>query len=172
MAGKGKFGGKKLLEMAGEALTSPKFLEYIEGANLGDLVNSALHSPFGAQMVESLTRMAEDLKERYEITGWKWHADRENNRFVIELEINTKEMRTDFVTHFGTFMSDLQAKFGGGFDMFIQLYRIEKYSCVEVDNKVEIVFSTSRVADLEAVILEISSADVNFEGDDKNGGEG
>jgi len=166
MAGNGRLGGKRLLEMAGAALKSPKFLDYLGDANLGDLVNSALHSPFGAQMVEALTQMGEDLKERYEITGWKWRADRENNKFVIELEIDTAEMRKDFVTHFGTFMSDLQAKFGGGFDMFINLYKIEGYSCREEDDKVEIVFSTSRVADLEAVILELSSADVKFEGDD------
>lgn len=167
---KGKF-GERLVEMAGEALTSPVFLEYVKDANLGDLVNAALHSPFGAQMIKNLTEMGEDLKERYEITGWKWHADRENNTFVIELNIDTPEMRKDFVTHFDTFMSDLQAKFGGGFDMFIKLYKIEGYSCREEGDKVEVVFSTTRVADLEAVILEIGAADIKFKGDDENGGE-
>lgn len=159
-------------KIAGKVLTSPKFLEFISNANLGDLVNQALQMPgLKEKLLGTVTEMSRDLKERYEIKEWDWHADRENNALIIELGVDTTEMRKDFVGHFHNFLGDLRAKFGGGFDTFVKLYKINSIVCHEDGDKVKIVVSTPRVADLEAVILEIGTADVTFEGEEEKATE-
>jgi len=158
-------------KIAGKVLTSPKFLEFVSKANLGDLVNQALQMPgLKEKLLGTVTEMSKDLRERYEIKKWDWHADRENNALIVELGIDTTEMRKDFVEHFYNFLGDLRAKFGGGFDTFVKLYKINSITCHEDDDKVKIVVSTPRVPDLEAVILEIGTADVTYEGGEKDEG--
>ena len=156
-------------EMAGKVLTSPKFMEFISEANLGDLVGEALRMPgMKEKLLGTLTEMGSDLKERYGIKKWRWLADRENSEFVVELNIDTKEMRKDFNEHFHRFLQDLRAKFGGGFDAFMVLYKINKITCIEAGDKVKIAISTPRVADLEGVVLEFATADTVFEGNEKD----
>jgi len=147
-------------KIAGMILTSPKFFEFIEKANIGDLVKDVLRIPgMREKLLERFKQMGRDLRERYKIEKWDWHADKENGEFTIELDIDTAEMRKDFSEHFHTFLQTLRAKFGGGFDMFLKIYKIKGIGCHEEGERVKIVVSTPRVADLEAVILAIGTAD-------------
>ena len=136
------------------ALTSDKFVEYISTANLVDLLKTALQVPgVKKKMTETLTQLGGDLKERYEIVDYSAYAD--ENKYVIVLNIESNEMRDDFVAHFQRFIRDLRQRFEFGFDMFIKSYKISSISCKNEDGHVKIEVHTPRSADLESVALEI-----------------
>jgi len=136
------------------ALTSDKFVEYISTANLVDLLKTALQVPgVKKKMTETLTQLGGDLKERYEIVDYSAYAD--ENKYVIVLNIESNEMRDDFVAHFQRFIRDLRQRFEFGFDMFIKSYKISSISCKNEDGHVKIEVHTPRSADLESVASEI-----------------
>ena len=136
------------------ALTSNKFAEYISTANLADLLKTALQVPgVKKKMTETLTQLGGDLKERYEIVDYSAYAD--ENKYVIVLNIESDEMRDDFVAHFQRFIKDLRQRFGFGFDTFIKSYQISSISCKNEDGHVKIEVHTPRSADIESVASEI-----------------
>jgi hypothetical protein len=155
-------------KMAGKALTSPKFLEYIGEMELSDLVTEALQIPgLKDKIVDTLMDMSRDIRERYEVTKWDWRADTKQNALIVELFIDSSDMRKDFNTRFLELLTSTRKKFGGGWDWFIKLYKISKISCHDVDDRIRVTITTPRVRDLEKVILEILTADVKY-----GGGEG
>jgi hypothetical protein len=152
-------------KMAGKVLTSPKFLEYISGVELFDLVAEALQIPgMRDKIVNTLSDMSSDIRDRYEVRKWNWHADTQENALIVELFIDRVDMRKDFNTRFMELLRSTREKFGGGWDWFVKLYKISKISCHDVDDCVRITIVTPRVRDLEKVILEILTADVKYEG--------
>lgn len=135
-------------------LTSDKFIKYISSANLSDLLRTALQVPgIKGKMTETLTKLGGDLKERYEITDYSSYVDK--NKYVIILNIESEEMRDDFVAHFQRFIRDSRQRFEFGFDMFIKAYKISSISCKNEDGHVKIEVHTPRSADLESVASEI-----------------
>lgn len=157
-------------KMAGKILTSPKFLQFIADAQLGDLVSEALAIPaIREKLVGSLTELGADLREKYDIESWRWERDRELDTLTAIVNINTTEQRKDFITHFHTFLEDLRKKFGGGFDSFIKIYKVKSISAREVGETVAIVIESPRAADLEGAVLNITTANVDFKGGDDEG---
>lgn len=170
---KGFFGG--LEKIAGKIVGSEKFLEFVKESNLGDLVNVALQTPMVREgLIEKLTAIKTDITERYNIRDWKWRAERENNKVIVQLYIDEEDMRKDFITHFKKFMQDLKGKFGSGFDAFMVFYKVGSIAAHIRDDKVEIELVTERVADLEAAILELVTAKDTYqeEGEDEQKNEG
>lgn len=153
-------------KIAGKMMESDKFLEFVKESNLGDLINVALQTPMVREgLMEKITELAGEIREHYEVKDWKQWTDRDQNKVIIQLFIDTEEMREDFVAHFKNFLHDLRAKFGSGFDAFMSFYKVKDIAAHIKEDKVEIVLVTERVADLEAVILELTTAQDKYEGD-------
>jgi hypothetical protein len=155
-------------KMAGKVLTSPKFLEYIGQMDLSDLVTEALQIPgLKDKIVDTLMDMSRDIRERYDVTKWEWQTDPQQNALLVELYIESPDMRKEFNTRFLELLTNTREKFGGGWDWFIKVYKISKIACHDVDDHIRITITTPRVRDLEKVILEILTADVKYRGDEK-----
>ncbi len=158
----GIFGG--LGKMAGKIIESDKFMEFVKGSNLGDLVNVALQTPMIREgLMEKITELTKDIREHFDVRDWKWWADRDKNKVIVHLYIDTEEQRKDFVTHFHKFLQDLREKFGTGFDSFMVFYKVKGIEAHIRKDKVEIELVTERVADLEAVISELATAQDTYQ---------
>jgi hypothetical protein len=153
----GFFGG--LGKMAGKIVGSDKFLEFVKDSNLGDLINVALQTPMVREgLMEKLTELTTDIKERYDVREWKWWTEREQNKVIVQLYIDGEDKKKDFVAHFKKFMEDLKGKFGSGFDAFMVFYKVGSIGAHIRDDGVEIELVTERVDDLQATILELATA--------------
>lgn len=151
-------------KIAGKIVSSEKFMEFVKDSNLGDLVNVALQTPMVREgLMEKITELTNDIREHFDVREWKWWADRDQNKVIVHLFIDAEETRKDFVTHFHKFLHDLREKFGSGFDSFMVFYKVKGIEAHIRRDKVEIELVTERVADLEAVILKLATAQDTYQ---------
>ncbi len=148
-----------------KALGSDKLWDYVANAGMGDLLNEIFKTPgLKDKIMEPITEMAEDMKEAFDITKWEYVVDRDENMFYLNLYTETEKLRIDFKSRFKMFLEDLRQNYKGAFDAFIKLYKVSEIGCDVVDYGISMRVVTERVDDLEKVLVELSTANMDFEG--------
>lgn len=152
-------------KMLAKALQSDKLLDFVSEMGVGDLIGEIFKIPaMKEKIMGELSQLSEEMREHFEIKKWEYVVDRRNNVFCLNLYIEEGELRRKFKVKFKGFLEDLQRKFGGAFDSFIALYQIQEIGCIVVDYGISIRVSTPKLDDLEKILLELSTANVEFEG--------
>jgi len=153
--------------MLAKALQSDKLLEFVSDMGVGDLIGEIFKIPgMREKIMGELTRLSEEMREHFEIRKWEYVVDRRNDVFYLNLYIEDEELRQQFKAKFKGFLEDLQRKFGGAFNTFIGLYQIREIGCDVVESGISIRLSTPKVEDLEKIVLELSTADIKYEGEE------
>lgn len=151
-------------KMLAKALQSDKLLDFVSGMGVGDLIGEIFKIPaMKEKIMGELSQLSEEMREHFEIKKWEYVVDRTNDVFCLNLYIEEEELRKKFKAKFKGFLEDLQQKFGGAFDSFIALYKIREIGCVVVDSGISIRVTTPKLDDLEKIILELSTAEIEYE---------
>jgi len=154
-------------KMLAKALQSDKLLEFVSDMGVGDLLGEIFKVPgLKEKIMGELTHLSEEMREHFEIKKWEYVVDRRDNVFYLNLYIEEEELSRKFKAKFKGFLGDLQRRFGGAFDTFIALYQIREIGCVVVDSGISIRVTTPKVEDLEKIVLELSTADIKYEGEE------
>ena len=151
-------------KMLAKALKSDKLLDFVSDMGVGDLIGEIFKIPaMKEKIMGELSQLSEEMKKHFEIKKWEYAVDRSNDVFCLNLYIDREDLRMKFKAKFKGFLADLQQKFGGAFDSFIALYQIREIGCVVVDSGISIRVTTPKLDDLEKIILELSTADMEYE---------
>ena len=155
-------------KMFAKALQSDKLLEFVSDMGVGDMIGEIFKIPaLKEKIMGELTQLSEEMRGHFEIKKWEYVVDRRSNVFCLNLYIEEEGLRRKFKAKFKGFLEDLQLKFGGAFDSFIALYQIQEISCIVIESGVSIRVATPKVDDLEKILLELSTAGVEYEGGDE-----
>lgn len=148
-----------------KALGSDKLWDYVSNAGLGDLLGEIFKVPgLKDKIMGEITEMAEDMKEAFDITKWEYVVDRDKNVFYLNLYTESEKSRIDFKTRFKAFIEDLHHKYKSAFACFIKMYKVSEIGCDVVDYGISIRMVTERIDDLEKIVVELSTANMDFEG--------